>query len=101
MEKIEELFKKFVYTGVGLASLTKDKLETVINNLIKDEKISAKEGKKIVDDFLKNTDSKKKELETQLKDAVDKTVSKFNFAKKNDLENLIKRVEKLEKSIKN
>jgi len=100
MEKLEELFKKFVYTGVGLVSLTKDKLESTITNLIKDEKISEKEGKKIVDDFLKNTGTKKKELETQLKDSVNKTVSKLNFAKKTDLESLIKRVTKLEKSIK-
>ena len=100
MEKLEGLFKKFVYTGVGLVSLTKDKLESTIKNLIKDEKISEKEGKKIVDDFLKNTESKKNELESQLKDAVDKTVSKFNFAKRTDLENLIKRVANLEKSKK-
>ena len=100
MEKLEGLFKKIVYTGVGLVSLTKDKLESTINNLIKDEKLSEKEGKKIVDEFLKNTETKKSELETQLKDAIDKTVSKFNFAKKTDLESLIKRVSKLEKSKK-
>ena len=99
MEKLEGLFKKFVYTGIGLVSLTKDKLQSTINSLIEDEKISEKEGKKIVDDFFKNTEAKKKELETQLKGAVDKAVTKFNFAQKSDFDKLKDRVKTLEKSL--
>ncbi|MBN1252002.1 MAG: hypothetical protein JXR51_08535 [Bacteroidales bacterium] len=97
MEKIEELFKKFIYTGVGLVSLTKDKLQSTIEKMIKEEKISEKEGKKIIDEFFKNTEAKKQELETQLKSVVDKAITKFNFASSADLEKLKTRVEILEK----
>ena len=100
MENLEGLFKKFVYTGVGLVSLTKDRLQETINDLIKEDKISAKEGKKIVDDFFKNTESKKKELEENLKKVVDKAVSKFKFASTSDLEELKNRVKVLEKLVK-
>lgn len=99
MENIEELFKKFVYTGVGLVSLTKDRLQKAIDDMVKENKISTKEGEKIVKEFFENTESKKKELEENLKKLVDKTVSKFQFAKTKDLEELNNRVTILEKLI--
>ncbi len=100
MEKFEELFKKFVYTGVGMMSLAKDKLEKAIEDLIKEEKISSKEGEKIVNDFLKSADTKKKELEDNLKNMIDKIVSKFNYASKKELDELTKRVKKMEEMLK-
>ncbi|MFN8254696.1 MAG: phasin family protein [Bacteroidales bacterium] len=100
MEKLEELFKKFVYTGVGLISLTKDKLEKTIDDLIKEEKISTKEGEKIVNEFLKNTETKKTELEEYLRKIIDKAVSKIKFASAKDLEDLEKRVKQLEDLLK-
>jgi len=96
MENIEGLFKKFVYTGVGLVSLTKDKLQKAIEDMVKEEKITTKEGEKIVTDFFKNTESKKKELEENLKNIVDKAIAKFNFAKAKELEELNNRVKVLE-----
>lgn len=96
MEKIEELFKKFVYTGVGLAAMTGEKLKKAVDDLIKDEKISTKEGEKIVKDFFKSTEEKSKELEEDLKNAVNKVISKFNFAKKEDLDELGKKIADLE-----
>lgn len=100
MENIEGLFKKFVYTGVGLVSMTKDKLQKAIDDMVKEEKISTKEGERIVKDFLENTGEKKKELEESLKKAVDKAIEKLNFAKSKDLEELRKRVEELENKMK-
>ena len=96
MEKIEEVFKKFVYTGVGLAAMTGEKLKKAVDDLIKEEKISTKEGEKIVKDFFKNTEEKSKELEEDLKKAVNKVVEKFNFAKKEELKDLEKRIADLE-----
>lgn len=101
MEKLEDLFKKFVYTGIGLISLTKDRLQKTIEEMVKENKITEKDGEKIVTDFFKNTESKKKELEKQLKKVVDKTVSKFKFATSSNLEELANRVKVLEQLLKN
>lgn len=100
MEKIEELFKKFVYTGVGLVAMTGEKLKKAVDDLIKEEKISTQEGEKIVKDFFKNTEEKSKELEEDLKKAVNKVVDKFNFAKKEDLDELGKKIADLEEQLK-
>ena len=100
MENLEDLFKKFVYTGVGLVSLTKDRLQKTIKEMVKDDKITEKDGEKIVDDFFKNTESKKKELENQLKSVVDKAVTKFKFASSSNLEELSNRIKVLEQLLK-
>jgi len=45
-----DLIKKTMLTGVGLAGLTKDKIEKLAKELAKKGKLSEKEGKKLVDD---------------------------------------------------
>lgn len=93
---MENLFKKFVYTGVGLVSLTKDKVQKLVDEMVDENKISTSEGKKLVEDFLKNTEEKRNELEDQLKNGVEKVVRKFNFATQKEVENLEKRIKDLE-----
>lgn len=93
---MEDLFKKFMYAGVGLVSLTADKLQKSIDKLVKEEKISAKEGKKIVDDFFKKTESKRRDFEKQLKKTTEEVVKKFDFSKAKEILELNKRVRVLE-----
>jgi polyhydroxyalkanoate synthesis regulator phasin len=93
---MDELLKKLLYTGVGLVAITAEKLQTVVNDLVKEEKITTEEGKKLVEDFVKNTESKKDELETQLKQFVEKSVKSFSFATTQQVEDLTARLEALE-----
>ncbi len=93
---IEKLLKKAVYTGVGFVSLTTEKMKSSIETLVNDEKISAEEGKKIIEDFMQNADDKKSELENQFKTVKDKIKGSVGFAKQKDLENLENRIKVLE-----
>ena len=96
---MEDLIKKFVYTGVGLASLTAEKLQKSIDKLVDEDKISEKEGRKIVDEFFKKTESKKKLLETQIGKITEEVISKFDFSKAKEILDLNKRVKALENKI--
>lgn len=96
---MEDLFKKFIYTGVGWISTTADKLKETIDKFVDDGKLSPKEGKKIVDDFLKNTESKRDELEDQFKSIVDKVIQSVSFVKKEELAKLEKRIAELEAKV--
>lgn len=93
---MEDLFKKFIYTGVGWISVTTERFKNTIDGFISDGKISEGEGKKIVDDFLKNTETKKDEIETQFGSVVDKIIKSFSFATTNELEDLEKKIAELE-----
>ena len=93
---MDDLFKKFLYTSVGLVAFTADKLRETIEKLVQEEKLSAEEGKKIVDEFLKNTETKKDEFESQLKLVTEKVVKSFSFASNNEMSDLKARIEALE-----
>ncbi len=93
---MESLFKNLVYTGVGFVSITKKKFEETIETLVTDEKISSKEGKKLVDEFVKNTETKVSEFEGQMKNIVEKAVKSLSFATTSELEALRNRVAVLE-----
>ena len=64
---MDDLFKKFINTGVGLLSQGNKAVQVAIEKLVKESKISEQEGKKIVDDLLKNSETKRADLEKQFK----------------------------------
>ena len=97
-----ELLKNFVYAGVGLAALTSDKVKETVEDLVEKGKISDTEGKKIIEDFFKSTESKKDDFESKMKSLGDNISSKFDFLKKEDDEvnALRRRIEDLEAQLK-
>ena len=96
---MEDLFKKFIYTSVGLVSITAEKIQNTIDKLVDEKKISSEEGKKVVDDLLKDTEAKKEEFEGQLKKVVEDVVNRFKVAKNSEVEDLKARIEALEAQV--
>jgi len=96
MEK-DSFFKRFLYTGVGLVSLTADKIEKAVDDFVSEENATMQEGKRIVDDFYK--EKKEEKLEKELSDICEKMLKNFKFAKKDDLKALENRVAIIEKLI--
>ncbi len=98
---MENLFKQFIYTGVGMVSHSAEKAKKLIDKLIEEGKLSTEEGKKLVEDFNKNTETKKDELETQFSSLIEKIVKSFKFATNADISNLANRVTMLEAVLAN
>jgi len=95
-----DLIKKTMLTGVGLASLTKDKVEKLARELAKKGKLSEEEGKKLVEDLSKKSEKAKKDLEAQIEGVVKNTMEKMNLATREDMLSLTKRIKKLEQALK-
>ncbi len=96
---MEDLFKKLLYAGAGLAVTAKENLEKSIDELVEKGKISDNEGKKIVDDFFEKTENRKKEFEEKLAKITEEIANKMNYVKKTDVDALVKRVEELEAKV--
>jgi polyhydroxyalkanoate synthesis regulator phasin len=96
---MEDLFKKFMYTGIGLAAYTAEKFQKAIDGLVKENKMSSDEGKKVVDDFVKNMQTKREEFESQIKSITERVVRNFEFASAHDLKELQKRIQALEAKV--
>lgn len=97
-----ESLKNIVYAGVGLASTTSEKIKETINDLVEKGKISDTEGKKIIDDIFKTTESTVEEIETKVKTMTDKLSSAFDFNGKKEeklVTSLEKKIAELEKEL--
>ena len=91
-----ELIKKTMLAGVGLAAVTKDKVEELARELTEKGEMSEKEGKEIIDELLKKSEQDRKDLETKVEDTVRKVLEKMAVATKEDIDSLSERIKNLE-----
>ena len=83
-----DLVKKAMFTGIGMMSLTKEKVEEIAGEFVEKGKLSEQEGKNLVSDLLKRSEESKGELKKQIEAAVKSTVAKMDIATKTDIEAL-------------
>jgi polyhydroxyalkanoate synthesis regulator phasin len=90
-----DLIKRTLLTGVGLAVMTKDKVEELGKDLAAQAKLSESEGKEFVDHLLAQSETARKDFESRIGAAVQKAVSGLNLASKDEVAKLSARVEEL------
>jgi polyhydroxyalkanoate synthesis regulator phasin len=93
---MEDMFKKFLYSGVGMVTSTVEKVQSTVNRLVEEGKISENEGKKVIDDLLEDMDHKKDEYEGKVRGFLENLLAKFDFPTRNEVESLEKKIADLE-----
>lgn len=94
-----DLIKKAVLTGVGIASLTRDKIEDLAKELIDKGKMSEQEGEKLVQEMLSRADESRQTLKTQTESLVKSTIDKMQLARVEDIELLKAEIGRLREEI--
>jgi polyhydroxyalkanoate synthesis regulator phasin len=94
-----DLIKKAVLTGLGVASLTKEKIEEFGRELIDKGKLTEQEGEKFVVEMQKWTDESREALKNQIDKLVEAALSRMQLAKGSDLEKLQAEIASLRKEI--
>jgi polyhydroxyalkanoate synthesis regulator phasin len=93
---MENLMKKFLYTGVGLVASTADKVQSNITETVEKTKEAQNEGEKVVTDLWKDTETKYNEMEARLRSALDSAMARFNLPNVEEFNALKNRVAELE-----
>ncbi len=83
--------------GLGLISLTKEKAEEIVDDLIKRGEVSREERFKTVDKLLREAEKKEEELTGKINETVQKTITQIGLVSKKDLEAISKRLAEIEK----
>lgn len=83
-----DLIKKAMFTGIGVLSLTKEKVEDVAKDFVDKGKLSEQEGKKLVQEMLERSEQSKNELKKQVEVIVKNTMEKMDIASKADMAEL-------------
>lgn len=65
---MDDLFKKVINTGVGLLAQGNKRVQTALDKLVQESKLSEQEGQKIMDDLRKSGEAKRQQFEKQVQD---------------------------------
>jgi polyhydroxyalkanoate synthesis regulator phasin len=95
-----DLIKKTLLTGVGLAVMTKDKVEELGRDLVSQAKLSESEGREFVDNLVRQSEAARSEFETRVDAVVKKTIGGLNLVHKDELARLQAQVDALAAELK-
>ena len=90
-----DLIKKALYTGVGLAVLTKEKAEELVQELTKQAKLSEHEGKELFDGLLKQSEQARNDFQAKVDETVLAVVKRLNLATKDEVASLKAKIDEL------
>ncbi|MBE0521274.1 MAG: phasin family protein [Candidatus Methanoperedenaceae archaeon] len=99
MSEMSDILRKMGLFGVGLISLTKDKVEELSQEMVKKGEISQEEGKKFVQEVLSEKEQQLKHLEKQVNDKVKDFINKSGVVTRKDIQALEKKIDELEKKL--
>lgn len=88
---MKDLLKKTLLTGIGLAAISKDKLEELSKEMIDKGNMSEEEGRKFVAEMFDYGEKAMDGLEKQVNRYVEKAINRMELVRKSELEELIVR----------
>ncbi|MGA1846527.1 phasin family protein [Deferribacter abyssi] len=95
---MNELAKKLIFAGLGLATLTEEKVKEFYDSLVKKGEGSAKDYK-LLQEIIDGLENNTKELEDVMERMIKTVLNKMNLASKDDLKKLEAKLAELEAKI--
>ena len=87
-----------MFTGLGVASLTKEKVEEIGRDFIEQGKLSQQEGEKLMEELRARVDESKQEIKKQIENRVEEILKKMNLVRMSDLDELKLQIKELQES---
>jgi polyhydroxyalkanoate synthesis regulator phasin len=97
---MEPLLKKSILAGLGLISLTKEKIEEVVDDLVKRGELSKDESSKFVKEVMEKADQRTKEMKEWVDKRVDEAMSKIRPKALGQIEEISAKLEQLSAEVK-
>lgn len=90
---MSEFLKRFIYTSIGVASITNEKFKELLEDLIQNNHYTEDEGKRIVDGFLVDLRQQIDTVNGTMQLKIDELFQKFGIPSihtiKHDIENYV------------
>jgi len=96
---IWDVLEKAAYTGLGLAALTKEKLDEALEKIKKERGFTEEEGRSFAKEMKEHAETARRKFDEIVTTAVEKALSKAKLAKSEEIDALSKRVVNLEKRL--
>jgi len=93
---MKDLLKKGLALGLGLAVVSKEQIEKLVDELVKKGEVSTAESKELIHELFEKGEAEKKELNSRIREQFEKLLKDLNIPTKADLERLEQRILELE-----
>lgn len=93
------MLKEMIYASLGLATITREKAEEVISELVKKGEMTQEEGKDALGTLMKKAKEENEKLKQKIKEQVDSAVTSLDIVKRTEFDEAIKRISELEKEL--
>lgn len=95
-----DLFKKTILMGVGIATMSKEKIEEWAKKVAEDGKLAKEEGKRFITDIVNQSDEALINMENKVREWVNSAINRLDIPSKSELDELRQRVDDLEKKLR-
>jgi poly(hydroxyalkanoate) granule-associated protein len=91
-----DLIRKSMLLGLGTMAVTKEKVEALVDDLVKKGEIAQEEKPKFVKEMMEKFQKEEKEMTAKIKQTVEKTIEDMGLATKKDIQSVLTRLDQLE-----
>jgi polyhydroxyalkanoate synthesis regulator phasin len=95
-----DILKKALLASVGVAYLTKDKIEEIGKKIVQDANVSEAEARKFIDELVQKSNEAKVSLEKTVGEKIQAAVHAMNLPTRKDMDELKRKIADLEAQLK-
>ena len=92
---MKEILKSILYTGIGAAFLTKEKIEEIQKDLSEKGKLSQEEGKQFMEELRLKSEKAREQLDLWVNKRVEERVRQLNLVTKDEIADLQRKIDEL------
>lgn len=93
-----DYIRKMTLAGAGLAILTTEKIQEVMNELVQKGAMTEKEARETVEEYVEKSKQVKKELENKMENWVLGFLNRMNIPTRKEIDEIKERLSRLEKT---
>ncbi len=91
-----DMFDRFINMGIGMFSLTRERAQSYIDEMVERGEIKREDAKDSVDQIIRKGEEQRAELSQAMQDEFDKWRSKFGVVTRTEYDELLKKIKDLE-----
>ena len=92
-----EPLRNLLLAGLGAMSFSQEKLKGTLNTMIEKGELTREQGEQVISEWVQRGQSEQEEFSRKMSDEVNKVLSKLSLVPREEYEELVRRVEELER----
>ncbi|HYA14988.1 MAG TPA: phasin family protein [Syntrophales bacterium] len=93
-----DYIRKMTLAGAGLAIITTEKIQEMMDDLVKKGEMTEKEAREAVNEFVEKSKQAKKDLEDKVEQMITGLLNRMNIPTRKEIEEIKERLSRLEKT---